>query len=104
MAQPIPSTTGTAAPGPAPSATGTTADDRSEAFRPVTGGAEMQSGEMLLVEAYAAFWLLAIAMIVMSMRRQKQLEARIERLGADVARAREQAPGRRPADPEEGEP
>ncbi|WP_437737007.1 CcmD family protein [Sorangium sp. So ce1335] len=68
--------------------TGTTTDDRAQAFRPVQGGNEMQSGEKLLVEAYAAIWLIIFAMIFLSWRRQKQIDRRIDALEAAVRRAR----------------
>lgn len=60
-------------------------------FAPVTGGgAEMQSGEVLLVEAYAAFWLLAFFLIFLSFRKQRGLDERIRELREDLERARAQ--------------
>ena len=47
-------------------------DDRDQAFRAVEGGGDMQSGEMLLVEAYAAIWLLALLLILHTWRRQRR--------------------------------
>jgi CcmD family protein len=49
----------------------------------------MQSGEKLLVEAYAAIWLILFAMILLSWRRQRQIDRRVDALAASVARARE---------------
>jgi len=63
-------------------------DDRDQAFRAVEGGGDMQSGEMLLVEAYAAIWLLALLLILHTWRRQRGLEARLEGLTGDIERAR----------------
>jgi len=72
---------------PAPSATTPTADDRATSFRAVEGGGNMQSGEKLLVEAYAAIWLILFVMIWFSWRRQKKIDARVDDLEAAVARA-----------------
>jgi hypothetical protein len=74
-----PQATTTAAPG---------ADDRNTAFRPVQGGPELQSGEKLLVEAYAAFWLLFFVMVLLSWRRQRRLDERMVALSAAIERAR----------------
>ncbi|WP_437593110.1 CcmD family protein [Sorangium sp. So ce1000] len=68
--------------------TGTTSDDRAQAFRPVQGGNELQSGEKLLVEAYAAIWLILFALVFLSWRRQKQIDRRIDALEAAVRKAR----------------
>ena len=70
---------------PAPSAT---EQERSQSFQPVTGGPEMQSGEMLLVEAYTAIWLLAFGLVLASLRRQRKLDERIQRLEDDLDKAR----------------
>ncbi|MEQ9323929.1 MAG: CcmD family protein [Polyangiaceae bacterium] len=58
-------------------------------FRPVEGGGNSKSGEMLLVQAYAAFWLFAFGLIVFSLRKQKKLDARIDRLEDDLRKARD---------------
>lgn len=79
---------GPAAPRPAQAAP-PTAEDRSTAFRPVANAPEMQSGEKLLVEAYAAIWIVLFVMVLLSWRRQRQLEARIATLDGAVAAARE---------------
>ncbi|EYF04346.1 CcmD family protein [Chondromyces apiculatus] len=75
----------------APAATSTpttpTVEERGQAFRPVQGG-DMQSGEMLLVEAYAAIWLIAFALILLSWRRQQKLDGRLQALEAALERAR----------------
>jgi CcmD family protein len=73
---------------PAPAATVPSADDRSTAFRPVEGGTEMQSGEKLLVEAYAAIWLILFAFVLISWRRQRKLDERVASLEAAVEAAR----------------
>jgi CcmD family protein len=69
-----------------PTATG--ADDRSTAFRPVEGGAELQSGEKLLVEAYAAIWVILFVMVLLSWRRQRRLDERMSSLEAAIDKAR----------------
>jgi CcmD family protein len=63
-------------------------DDRGTTFRPTEGGGDSTSGTMLLVEAYGAIWLLAFALIVFSLRKQRRLDQRIERLQVDLDRAR----------------
>ena len=78
-----PSQAGRAAPGTP------TSDDRSTAFRSVQGGNVLQSGERLLVEAYAAIWLLLFAMLFLSWRRQKRMDRRIDSLEQAVARVRD---------------
>jgi hypothetical protein len=64
-------------------------DARNTEFRAVEGGTEMQSGTALLTEAYAAIWLCAFALIVAGLRKMRRLEARIEGLADELARARE---------------
>ena len=72
---------------PTPAATSISAEDRSQSFRPVQGG-EMQSGEVLLVEAYAAIWAIVFIFIALSFRRQRSLDARVGALEAAIERAR----------------
>lgn len=85
---PSPSSPGPA-PTPRPAATvPTTADDRGAAFKPVDGGTVLQSGEKLLVEAYAAIWLVLFAVVLLSWRRQKKIEERIDSLEGAIAKAR----------------
>ena len=72
----------------ATSPTTTGADDRSTAFRPVQGGTEMQSGEKLLVEAYAAIWVILFVMVLLSWRRQRRLDERMSSLEAAIDKAR----------------
>lgn len=77
-----------AAPTAAPEApTSTTAEERATAFRPVEAR-ELRSGEVLLVEAYAAIWLIAFGLILLSWRRQRRLDDRIASLESALARAR----------------
>ncbi|MEO7330230.1 MAG: CcmD family protein [Minicystis sp.] len=73
---------------PAPIATTPSADDRSTAFRAVQGGSEMQSGEKLLVEAYAALWLILFGLVFLSWRRQKAIDARVFTLEGELAKVR----------------
>ena len=77
------------APRPATPTTTTAADDRSAAFKPVTAAPEMQSGEKLLVEAYAAIWLVLFALVLLSWRRQRKIETRITELDGAIVKARE---------------
>ena len=48
----------------------------------------MQSGTALLTEAYAAIWLLALGLVLVGLRRMKRLEARLDGLADEIARAR----------------
>jgi hypothetical protein len=81
----------------APAAPKTT-DDRSTTFRPVQGGTEMQSGERLLVEAYAAIWIVLFALILLGWRRQRRIDERVAGLEAALAQARAAAPARKAGD------
>jgi CcmD family protein len=86
---PRPTTSSSAAATVAPApATTTGAEDRSTAFRPVQAGNEMQSGEKLLVEAYAAIWVILFAMVLLSWRRQRHLDDRMSTLEAAIDKAR----------------
>ena len=90
---PVVPTAATATAPTAAASTGTTADDRATSFRPVEGGTQLASGETLLVEAYAAIWLILFALILLSWRRQRGLDGRVNGLEAalDKARAAEAA-------------
>jgi CcmD family protein len=65
----------------------------------VQGGEALQSGEKLLVEAYAVIWVLLFGMLLLSWRRQKKMDARIAGLEQAVTAARRTAarPGRGPS-------
>jgi hypothetical protein len=65
-----------------------TVEDRSTTFRAVEGASQMQSGERLLVEAYAAIWVVLFALILLGWRRQKRIDARIAGLEVALAQAR----------------
>ena len=73
---------------PSAAATAATTEDRSTTFRPVEGGTEMQSGEKLLVEAYAAIWVILFALVLLSWRRQRGLDERMNHLAAAIDKAR----------------
>ena len=62
--------------------------ESSSAYRGVPGGAGEQSGAVLLVEAYSAIWVLVFALILWTLRRQRQMNARIATLEAELRRAR----------------
>lgn len=80
--------TGAPPSGGAP-AVGTGATD----FKPVTAGApELQSGEKLLVEAYAVIWIIAFVFLLFTWRRQRALDRRVQELEAVLARAAAGAP------------
>lgn len=65
-----------------------TAEDRSGAYKAVDDAGTMQSGEALLVEAYAAFWLVLFVLIALGWRRQRQLDQRLSDLESAVDHAR----------------
>jgi CcmD family protein len=69
-------------------------DDRNTAFRPVQGGNELQSGEKLLVEAYAAIWIILFALVLFSWRRQRRLDERMSALSAAIDEARRKESGK----------
>ncbi|MEM1030423.1 MAG: CcmD family protein [Myxococcota bacterium] len=49
---------------------------------------EIASGEVLLVQAYAAFWILAMALVALSFRKQRNLDLRVRQLRDEVNEAR----------------
>jgi len=82
-------TLGTMALASSPAAAQTTQAEpaqRSTEFRAVEGGTEMVSGGTLLVEAYAALWLILLAFLLISWRRQGRIDARVDELEKAVAR------------------
>lgn len=78
-------------PSVAPSAAATP-DERATSFQPVEGGSELQSGERLLVEAYAIIWLLLFGFLWLSWRRQRRIDQRIDLLERALAEARSKPP------------
>ena len=65
----------------------TAADDRATEFKAVEGDVEQYSGSTLLVEAYAAIWLIMMAWLALIWRKQQSLAARVEGLEGAIARA-----------------
>jgi len=61
------------------------ATERSTEFQAVDGGAQTTSGELLLVEAYAATWLVVFAFLLVSWRRQARIDARMGELEKRLA-------------------
>ncbi|MCU0692047.1 MAG: hypothetical protein MUF54_11645 [Polyangiaceae bacterium] len=70
-------------------------DGRATEFRTVEGGGETRNGQMLLVEAYAAIWLILFAMLWLGFRKQRHLDARIAELERALGKHEEHghAPG-----------
>ena len=60
---------------------------RSTEFQAVEGGTEMVSGGTLLVEAYAALWLILLGFLLVSWRRQGRIDQRVDELEKAVARS-----------------
>jgi CcmD family protein len=61
---------------------------RQTEFRAVEGGNETMSGGTLLVEAYAAVWLILFYFVIASWRRQARIDARVDELERAVSRGR----------------
>ncbi|HEX9298319.1 MAG TPA: CcmD family protein [Polyangiaceae bacterium] len=59
---------------------------RGTEFRAVEGGAETMSGGTLLVEAYAALWLILLGLLFVSWRRQSRIDARVAELERTMSR------------------
>lgn len=79
----------------APSASAVTPEpvgEREQGFKPHPGGADLQSGELLLIEAYAAIWLMAFLLILHTWRKQRQLASRLDQLEQDIEEARDGGP------------
>ena len=72
-----------------------TADDRATDFTAVDGNTgEHYSGYTLMVEAYAAIWLILRAWLVLLWRKQSDLTARVEGLEHAITRAEKKASAR----------
>jgi hypothetical protein len=69
-----------------PSGTPTDPGQRATEFRAVEGGAETMSGGTLLVEAYAALWIILFGFLLVSWRRQGRIDARVAELERAVSR------------------
>jgi hypothetical protein len=69
----------------APPAAGTP-EDRSTEFVAVQGGAETTSAEALLVTAYFVMWAALLGFILLTWRRQTQVEARLAGLQGQLER------------------
>ena len=71
-----------------PSSSNATPDSRATDFRAVEGSpTEQYSGATLLVEAYAAIWLILMAWLLLMWRKQAKLAERIDGLEAAIDRA-----------------
>jgi CcmD family protein len=55
-------------------------EGRDTGFRAVSGGPELASGPTLLVEAYAAIWILLLGFVVLTWRRMSRLESKLVEL------------------------
>ncbi len=81
-------------PTPEPGADTARPEDRSQSFQADPGGGNVASGEVLLVQAYAVMWFLAFLLVLSSIRKQRQLDARISQLAGDLAKARDAKKGK----------
>lgn len=66
-------------------------DDRSTEFKAVDGSGEQFNGSTLMVEAYAAIWLIMMVWIALIWRKQVSLASRVEGLEGAIARAERKA-------------
>ena len=79
----------------APAAPGDSKGTDATTFKPVQNAPEVQSGERLLVEAYAAIWIILFVLILFGWRRQRRIDARITGLEAALAQARAAQPAKK---------
>ena len=69
----------------------TSPDSRATDFRPVEGTAgERYSGSTLLVEAYAAIWLILMVWLIVLWNKQATLTSRLDGLESAIDRAAQQ--------------
>lgn len=76
------------------SATLSDPNSRSTEFRAVEGGGETTSAATLLVAAYVLMWGLVLGFLLLSWRRQGQVETRISELEKALASGGDKAPPR----------
>jgi CcmD family protein len=69
----------------APEGAGEPMPPRATEFRPVQGGTETTSGGTLLIEAYAAIWVILLGFLLVSWRRQSRIDARVAELERSFA-------------------
>jgi hypothetical protein len=70
------------------------AEDRSQEFVAVEGGAEATSAEALVVAAYGIMWVLLLGFMWLTWRRQREIDDKVTRLASQVERAAERDPRR----------
>lgn len=75
---------------PGGDATAKTPDERATGFHAVDGAPEMAGGGTLLVEAYAAVWVIVFGFLLVSWRRQARLDARMAELEKRLAAQQQQ--------------
>jgi hypothetical protein len=62
-------------------------DSRSTTFQAVQGESEHYSGEVLLVSAYAALWVILLMWVALVWRKQSALDARLDDLEREIDKA-----------------
>jgi hypothetical protein len=72
----------TTAPAPSASASASPSTMNADSDAP-----ELVSGAQLLVEAYAAIWLIVLGLVIVMWRRTRSLEARVAVIDAAIAKA-----------------
>ena len=70
------------------------ADDRATEFKAVDGTGEQFDGYTLMVEAYAAIWLILMMWLVFIWRQQVEVTSRVEGLEDAITRAERKGAGK----------
>ena len=84
---------------PPAAASASSPNDRATTFQAVQGESEHYNGATLLVTAYAALWVIVLAWVALSWRRQSGLQARLSELEEVIAKADSGGPGEGPGQP-----
>jgi hypothetical protein len=64
-----------------------TPEQRAQEFVPVEGGTETTSAEAMLVTAYLVMWAILLGFLLLSWRRQRAMDARIDELERALTRS-----------------
>jgi hypothetical protein len=83
-----------------PPASPASPDDRATTFQAVQGAqAEHYSGEVLLVSAYSALWVILLCWVALLWRKQSAMNARLEELDREIDKAAGTAASGTPTQP-----
>lgn len=67
-------------------------ENKDDTHKPVGDQPEIQSGEALVVEAYAVIWIIILGFVIVAWMRTRALAGRVDVLERALAKAREAAP------------